>query len=59
MTTNDNPTPTLAALACTCKRCGASWIPRVDNPKCCPSCKSKLWRTVARVRTAAGETVKP
>ena len=27
-----------------CKRCGYLWIPRVAEPKCCPACKSRLWR---------------
>ena len=27
-----------------CKWCGYSWESRVDNPKCCPSCKQNLTR---------------
>lgn len=27
----------------TCKRCGASWAPRVSDPVRCPACKSPLW----------------
>lgn len=26
-----------------CKRCGREWIPRVENPEECPSCKSRYW----------------
>ncbi len=31
-----------------CKRCGYGskdhlWIPRIDNPKVCPKCKSPYW----------------
>jgi len=32
-----------------CKRCGygsdpkSPWIPRVEHPKCCPSCKNRKW----------------
>lgn len=27
-----------------CKRCGHSWIPRLDVfPSMCPRCKSRLW----------------
>jgi len=30
-----------------CERCGYGkkipWIPRVENPKCCPNCKSYKW----------------
>ena len=32
---------TLSTL--TCLRCGATWIPRVEAPKRCPSCKSPYW----------------
>jgi predicted Zn-ribbon and HTH transcriptional regulator len=28
---------------CTCLRCGYEWEPRVDNPKCCPTCLSRKW----------------
>jgi len=26
-----------------CKKCNFSWIPRVDNPRSCPECKSRYW----------------
>lgn len=29
-----------------CKKCGASWIPRVSAPKKCPNCQSKKWDKV-------------
>jgi rubrerythrin len=22
-----------------CNKCGYVWMPRIENPKCCPSCK--------------------
>jgi predicted Zn-ribbon and HTH transcriptional regulator len=28
----------------TCKKCSFAWIPRVENPKLCPSCKCRDWR---------------
>jgi hypothetical protein len=32
---------------CTCQRCSHEWYPRIDPDtiKCCPSCKSRAWRT--------------
>ena len=27
-----------------CLRCGNIWEPRIENPKTCPSCKSKHWK---------------
>jgi len=27
-----------------CKKCGYEWVPRVENPKECPNCKSRYWR---------------
>jgi len=27
-----------------CKICGNEWIPRVENPKQCPNCKSLKWK---------------
>lgn len=27
----------------TCIRCGWQWIPKVENPKTCPSCNSPYW----------------
>ena len=26
-----------------CKLCNFEWVPRVDNPKSCPNCKSRKW----------------
>ena len=26
-----------------CLRCSWEWVPRVENPKKCPRCKSYLW----------------
>lgn len=26
-----------------CFRCGHEWLPRADNPKVCPMCKSPWW----------------
>lgn len=28
---------------CVCKQCKATWTPRTDKPKACPSCKSRKW----------------
>ena len=28
---------------CKCKKCKHEWIPRVENPKECPECKSREW----------------
>ncbi len=28
-----------------CKRCGNEWVPRVENVKVCPHCKSPYWDT--------------
>lgn len=28
---------------CTCLRCGYTWVSRVEQPKCCPHCKSRVW----------------
>ncbi|MFA5379972.1 MAG: hypothetical protein WC455_29700 [Dehalococcoidia bacterium] len=28
---------------CTCRRCGATWTPRVDKPIQCPRCKRVDW----------------
>lgn len=30
----------------TCKRCGHTWIPRIDSPELCSKCKSKKWDEV-------------
>lgn len=27
-----------------CKRCNFEWLPRVENPKACPNCNSRLWK---------------
>ena len=29
--------------ALTCKRCGAKWLPRKENPRECPRCQSIRW----------------
>ena len=26
----------------TCNKCGYKWIPRIKNPKACPSCKQYI-----------------
>lgn len=31
-------------LECRAADCGHQWVPRVDNPKECPACKSRYWR---------------
>lgn len=31
----------------TCLRCSWEWTPRVDDPKNCPGCRSRIWN-VAR-----------
>ena len=36
-----------------CKRCGASWEPRVGRPVRCPACKTPLWDQ-DRVRAPGG-----
>lgn len=28
-----------------CLRCNYSWVPRTENPRRCPRCKSYQWRT--------------
>ncbi|MEE9364809.1 MAG: hypothetical protein V3U92_19585 [Cellulophaga sp.] len=43
-----------------CKRCGHSWIPRVENPKWCPYCKSPYWnkeRQKTRLEEKIGHTL--
>lgn len=25
-----------------CPKCGYDWIPRIESPKCCPDCKTRL-----------------
>ena len=25
-----------------CPKCGFEWTPRVEKPKCCPECKTRL-----------------
>ncbi len=35
----------------TCKRCGADWQERVNDPRYCPLCKSPYWNK-GRVRNA-------
>ena len=35
--------PSTERRVLTCKRCGASWEPRVDRPVRCPVCKTPLW----------------
>ena len=27
-----------------CNKCGYEWESRVENPKECPECKTRLWR---------------
>ena len=27
-----------------CYKCEHEWIPRLKNPKCCPSCNSRYWK---------------
>lgn len=27
----------------TCLKCGHKWESRIDNPVCCPRCKSYTW----------------
>jgi predicted Zn-ribbon and HTH transcriptional regulator len=28
----------------TCKKCGYNWQARVEKPKSCPECKTRLWK---------------
>ena len=28
-----------------CKRCGYDWLPRTADPKVCPRCKSREWKS--------------
>ena len=28
---------------CRCIKCGLEWVPRIENPRVCPHCKSYLW----------------
>ncbi|MCK5610810.1 hypothetical protein KAR91_53550 [Candidatus Pacearchaeota archaeon] len=28
---------------CKCEKCDYKWLPRVENPKACPNCTSRLW----------------
>jgi len=28
-----------------CQKCGYSWIPRTLEPKECPKCKSRYWKS--------------
>ena len=28
-----------------CSKCKHTWIPRVENPKECPNCKNRDWRS--------------
>lgn len=30
-------------MFCECKKCGYFWKKRINNPKTCPSCRSKKW----------------
>ncbi len=27
----------------TCERCGHKWVPRISDPRVCPSCKHYKW----------------
>lgn len=27
-----------------CKKCGHKWLPKVEEPRQCPNCKSTYWR---------------
>lgn len=38
----------LKTLSCKCTRCGVKWIPRVENPRECPNCKSYDWQSARR-----------
>lgn len=37
----------MTTTTCTCRRCGATWTPRVPDPVACPRCKSARWQTPA------------
>ena len=37
-----------------CLRCGFEWLPRVQNPVKCPSCKTDLWN-VPRAQNLPGK----
>ena len=45
--------PSTERRVLTCKRCGASWEPRVGRPVRCPACKTPLWDQ-DRVRAPGG-----
>jgi tRNA(Ile2) C34 agmatinyltransferase TiaS len=41
----------ITAYECTCERCGAVWLSRVDDPIRCAKCKTQYWNTLRRVKT--------
>lgn len=44
----------LALIEVTCERCGNKWVPRVPQPKRCPSCKSPYWAVKRRRGATTG-----
>jgi hypothetical protein len=37
-----------------CHRCSYTWIPRrIEEPKMCPKCKSRKWKTLKRLKKGA------
>jgi len=37
-----------------CKLCNFEWVPRVDNPKSCPNCKSRKWNAESEIDLEVG-----
>jgi len=44
---------------CSCKKCGATWWPRVERPVRCPRCESIRWRTPRRDSPKANPVTMP
>ncbi len=44
----------------TCKKCGRTWIPRIEEPRMCPFCKRQDWENPAPVvKRKSPKKVKP
>jgi len=33
-----------------CQRCGHTWVPKIENVKVCPKCKSPYWDKPRRTK---------
>lgn len=42
-----------------CLRCDHDWPSRIDEPKCCPACKSYRWSTQPSANQATGRPQSP